>query len=178
MAAILLCQDLELTAVIEVGYVGARGDNLIRPTNANYPMPWDVVSLQTTTAGAVNPARPYRSYTTITMRETTAISRYNGLLTAFRWKPSRDLNVTLNYTLSRNQTDSTNDRDAVDIPQNPKNPVLDSYADARTNRRHIFTASYVYELPFFRQSENAVLKHVLGGWQISGITMINSGQPV
>ena len=175
---ITMTRQLFGSAVIEVGYVGARGDNLIRPTNVNYPMPWDVVALQTTTASAVNPARPYRSYSTITMRETTAISRYNGLLTAFRWRPSRDLNVTLNYTLSRNQTDSTNDRDAVDIPQNPQNPGLDSYADARTDRRHIFTASYVYELPFFRESENAVLKHVLGGWQISGITMINSGQPV
>jgi hypothetical protein len=175
---ITMSRQLFKSGVIEVGYVGARGDNLIRPTNPNYPMPWDVVTLQTTTAGAVNPARPYRSYSTITMRETTAISRYNGLLTAFRWKPSRDLNVTMNYTLSRNQTDATNDRDAVDIPQNPKNPGLDSYADARTDRRHIFTASYVYELPFFRQSGNAVLKHVLGGWQVSGITMINSGQPV
>jgi hypothetical protein len=166
------------TGVAEIGYVGARGDNLIRPTNVNYPMPWDVVTLQATTAGAVNPARPYRSYSTITMRETTAISRYKGLLTSFRWQPNAGTSVTVNYTLSRNQTDATNDRDAVDIPQNPNDPGLDSYADARTDRRHIFTASYVYELPFFRTSSNAALKHALGGWQISGITMINSGQPV
>lgn len=165
------------TAVVEVGYVGARGDNLIRPTNPNYPMPWDVVALQTSVATAVNPARPFRSYGTITMRETTAISRYNGLLTSFRWQPGLGTMVALNYTLSRNQTDSTNDRDAIDIPQNPANPSAD-YADARTDRRHIFTASYVYELPFFRAATNAALKHALGGWQIAGITMISSGQPV
>jgi hypothetical protein len=57
--------------------------------------------------------------------------------------------MTLNYTLSRNQTDATNDRDAVDIPQNPANPDAD-YADARTDRRHIFNGSFTYELPFFR----------------------------
>ena len=33
-------------------------------------------------------------------------------------------------------------------------------------------------LPFFKNSSNAVLKAVLGGWQIAGITSISSGQPV
>ena len=85
--------------------------------------------------------------------------------------------LTLNYTLSRNRTDSTNDRDAIDIPQNPLDLAVE-YADARTDRRHIFTANYVYMLPFFKDSSNALLKAVLGGWQIAGITSINSGQPV
>jgi hypothetical protein len=85
--------------------------------------------------------------------------------------------MTLNYTLSRNRTDATNDRDALDIPQNPANPDAD-YADARTDRRHIFSATYIYEIPFFRESENLFLKTALGGWQISGLTTINSGAPI
>lgn len=165
-------------ATIDVAYVGSRGDNLIRPTNANFPKPSDVVALQSTIAGAVNPARPYRSYGTITMRETTASSRYKGLLTSLRWDGGKDGGVlNVNYTLSRNRTDSTNDRDAIDIPQNPYNPSAD-WADARTDRRHIVTASYVYELPFFRHSQNQLLKAAVGGWQVSGITYWNSGQPV
>ncbi len=48
----------------------------------------------------------------------------------------------------------------------------------RSSRRHIFALSYVYELPFFRRSNRAALRHVLGGWQVSGITSINSGQPI
>ena len=165
-------------AVAEVGYVGSRGDNLIRPTDVNYPQPADVVALQTTVASAVNPARPFRSYTSIVMRETTAISRYNGLLTAFRWNTLKNASINLTYTLSRNQTDATNDRDSVDIPQNPANPGLDSYADARTDRRHIFTASYMYEFPFFKDSTNTAAKFALSGWQFSGITYANSGPPV
>ena len=164
-------------AVVEVGYVGGRGDNLIRPTNANFPQPADVVALQNRVAGAVNPARPYRSYGTITMRETTATSRYQGLLTAFRYNGGTSGTLNVNYTLSRNQTDATNDRDAIDIPQNPANPSAD-YADARTDRRHILSASYVYELPFFQSATNQALKAVLAGWQIAGITYANSGQPV
>jgi hypothetical protein len=162
---------------VDVGYVGARGDNLIRPTNPNFPQPADVVALQNTVAGAVNPARPYRSYGTITMRETTARSNYQGLLTSFRYDGGASGNLNVNYTLSRNQTDATNDRDAIDIPQNPANPDAD-YADARTDRRHILSASYVYELPFFRSSTNEAMKALLAGWQVAGITYANSGQPV
>lgn len=166
-------------AVADVSYVGSRGDNLIRPTDINYPQPADVVALQSVaaTSTAVNPARPYRSYGAITIRETTARSRYNGLLTSFRLEGGRQGGLlTLNYTLSRNQTDSTNDRDAIDIPQNPKNPDAD-YADARTDRRHIFNASYVYELPFFRDGPT-LAKTIAGGWQVAGIVNISSGQPV
>lgn len=164
--------------VIEVSYVGSRGDNLIRPTDINYPQPADVVALQNNaaTSTAVNPARPYRSYGAITFRETTAKSRYHGLLSSFRYEGGRNGTLTLNYTLSRNQTDASNDRDAVDIPQDPLHPERD-YADARTDRRHIFSASYIYELPFFRQG-NPILKAVAGGWQLAGIVYMNSGQPV
>jgi hypothetical protein len=161
----------------EVSYVGSRGDNLIRPTDINYPDPQRVVQLQNTVAGAVNPVRPYQSYGAITYRETTARSRYNGLLTSAKIDAGESGSVTLNYTLSRNQTDATNDRDAVDIPQDPNNPELDSYADARTDRRHIFNGSFTYELPFFRHS-GGVAEALAGGWQIAGIVNISSGQPV
>jgi hypothetical protein len=164
-------------AVAEVGYVGSRGDNLIRPTNVNFPQPADVVALQNTVAAAVNPARPFRSYGTITMRETTAISRYHGLLTSFHWNAGNNGSLNVNYTLSRNRTDASNDRDAVDIPQNPANTAAE-YADARTDRRHILSASYIYELPFFRSSTNQALKAALAGWQVAGITYANSGQPM
>ena len=164
--------------VIEISYVGSRGDNLIRPTDINYPQPGDVVALQSNAATptAVNPARPYRSYGAITFRETTARSRYHGLLSSFRYEGGRNGTLTLNYTLSRNQTDASNDRDGIDIPQNPRDPDAD-YADARTDRRHIFSASYIYELPFFREG-NPILKTIAGGWQLSGIVYMNSGQPV
>jgi hypothetical protein len=160
----------------EVSYVGSRGDNLIRPTDINYPDPVDVVALQNSVAGAVNPVRPYQSYGAITYRETTARSRYQGLLTSAKLGTGAGPTATINYTLSRNQTDATNDRDAVDIPQDPSNPDAD-YADARTDRRHIFNASFVYELPFFKSS-NAVTKAFLAGWQVAGIANISSGQPV
>lgn len=160
----------------EVSYVGSRGDNLIRPTDINYPAPAAVVALQASVAGAVNAVRPYQSYGSITYRETTARSRYQGLLSSVKVDAGNNGSMTLNYTLSRNQTDATNDRDGVDIPQDPSNPDAD-YADARTDRRHIFNGSFVYELPFFREG-SMLAKAVLGGWQLAGIVNVSSGQPV
>src|SRR5207244_7992297 len=66
--------------VIDVSYVGAHGDHLIRPIDINYPQPADVVR----TNGAVNLVRPYPGYGSITIRQTTARSNYRGLLTSVR----------------------------------------------------------------------------------------------
>ena len=84
---------------------------------------------------SVNLARPYQGYGAITQRETTARSNYWGILSSFRHNGGAAGSLTLNYTLSRNQTDASNDRDAIDIPQNPLDLAAE-YADARTDRRH------------------------------------------
>jgi Carboxypeptidase regulatory-like domain len=165
-------QQLYPRGVLDVSYVGSHGDHLIRPIDINYPNPADVLRL-----GSVNLARPYQGYGAITLRTTTARSNYWGILSSFKHNGGAAGSLTLNYTLSRNRTDATNDRDAVDIPQDPNNLAVE-YADARTDRRHIFTANYVYEIPFLKDSPNSLMKAILGGWQISGITAINSGQPV
>jgi hypothetical protein len=165
-------QQLYPRGVLDVSYVGSHGDHLIRPIDINYPNPADVLRL-----GSVNLARPYQGYGAITLRTTTARSNYWGILSSFKHNGGAAGSLTLNYTLSRNRTDATNDRDAVDIPQDPNNLAVE-YADARTDRRHIFTANYVYEIPFLKDSPKSLLKAVLGGWQIAGITAINSGQPV
>jgi hypothetical protein len=168
-----LQRQLYARGVIDVAYVGSRGDNLIQPVDINQPQPQDVVALN----NAVNRARPFAGYGGITMRQTTARSRYHGLLSSFRHEGGRAGSLTLNYTLSRNRTTASNDRDAIDLPQNPLDLEAE-YADARTDRRHIFSATYIYELPFFRESDAPLARAVLGGWQVSGIVNATSGPPI
>ena len=55
-------------AVIDVGYIGSRGDDLIQPVDINDALPADVVA----TNGVLNLARPYQGYAGINMRQTTA----------------------------------------------------------------------------------------------------------
>jgi len=167
-------RQLYTHGVIDVNYVGAHGDHLIRPVDINQPQPQDVVRVG---IANFNLARPYYGYGSITMRETNARSNYWGILSTFRHDAGSAGSLTVNYTLSRNRTDSTNDRDSIDIPQNPLDFNAE-YADARTDRRHIFNANYIYTLPFFRNSSNPAVKAILAEWQIAGITSLSSGPPV
>jgi hypothetical protein len=52
------------------------------------------------------------------------------------------------------------------------------YGPANWDVPHRFVASYIYEPPFFKNSSSALLKYVLAGWQIGGVTTIQSGIPV
>jgi hypothetical protein len=67
-------------------------------------------------------------------------------------------------------------------PQNPYNWRAD-WANGTYDFRHIFTASYIYQLPFgngkrWLTNANPVAKQVLGGWTGSGITHYTTGPPV
>jgi hypothetical protein len=82
------------------------------------------------------------------------------------------LQVSLAYTYSHSIDDSSDRFDntfvnAYDVAANRGNSNFD--------QRHNFALSYIYALPFFKQSGFA--HNILGGWQISGITVAQSGQP-
>jgi hypothetical protein len=166
-------RKLYAKGVIDIGYVGSAGDNLIQPVDINAPTPSEVVAKN----GVINTARPYAGYAGINFRQTTAKARYNGLLVNFRHDAGRKGLVSVAYTLSQSKTDATNDRDAVDLPQDRTNLAAE-YAISRTDRTHVFTVNYVYELPFFRDAKGGLAKQALGGWQVSGITTLWSGPPI
>lgn len=172
-------RQLYRRGAIDIGYVGSHGDHQIQPVDINRPNPATVVALGSATAAAPFPGYAVATSVTgagIQMRQTTAYSNYWGILTQFRHEGGRAGTYTLNYTLSRDRTTATNDRDSADFPQNP-NDLNAEYADARTDRRHIFNATYIIELPFYKTAP-WLLKAALYGWQLAGYTTIQSGPPV
>lgn len=164
--------ELFENGIFNAFYVGSKGDSLIRRRNINFVTPANVVRVS---PAAINTARPFLGYGTVTNIETSGKSRYNGLLSSFTYR-SDNLIVTAAYNFSKTLTNATNDRDVIDEPQNPLAP--DEYAEARTSRPHVFSATYIYELPFFQRSENRAARLFLANWQIAGITQIESGAPI
>jgi hypothetical protein len=83
-----------------------------------------------------------------------------------------DLTLSLAYAYSHSIDDSS-DRgdtafvDAYNIPNNRGSSNFD--------QRHSFSLSYVYALPFFKGS--GFSHTLLGGWQVSGITVAQTGKP-
>ena len=176
-------------SVVEIGYAGSAGNHLIRPVDINAPTPAEIVNAARGVAGCdtalnsannpancINLARPFRGFGAITDRQTSATSRYHGLLTTFRLRPTRGITAQLAYTFSKNLTDATNDRDAIDVPQIRTNLQLER-AVSRLDRPHVFVASYVYEVPTFSSgfASSGIGKALLSGWEIAGITTAQSG---
>jgi hypothetical protein len=156
---------------VDAGYLGTRGDHLLRYVDINSPQPADVLLRG---GAGPNPVRPFPGYSQIIMRETTAYSRYHAFTAGFRHEGGRGLWATVNYTLSRNEADATYDNSPVDDPQNPLDPGAE-FAVAGTDRTHVFTVSYVYRLPFGRGQTASWRQALFGGWQFAGITRIESG---
>ena len=87
---------------------------------------------------------------------------------------SHGLLVTVNYTWSHGLTDAQVDRNLA--PQNTYN-IPAEYGPSELDRRQIFAASFVYNLPWF-QSAHGFRGHVLGGWEVSGIVSAATGTPL
>jgi hypothetical protein len=101
-----------------------------------------------------------------------ANSNYNALQVSGR-RNVGGLELTLAYTYSHSIDDSSDRYDSsfvnsYDIPS--------SRASSTFDQRHILTISYVYDLPFLTHATGKT-KTFLGGWQVSGITTMQTGEP-
>jgi hypothetical protein len=83
-----------------------------------------------------------------------------------------DLTLSIAYAYSHAIDDSSDRSDNTIM--NAFN-VAANRASSNFDQRHNLSISYVYSLPFFRGS--GLAHNVLGGWQVSGITVAQSGQP-
>jgi len=179
-------------AVFEVGYSGSAGNHLIRPVDLNAPTPQEILNASRGIAGCdpalnasnnpnncINLARPFRGFGAITDRQTSATSRYHGLLSSFQMRERRGMTVQLSYTWSKSLTDATNDRDAIDVPQVRNNFQLER-AVSRLDRTHVFVASYIYQVPVFKSgfASSTAGRLLLSGWELAGISTAQTGLPL
>ena len=122
-----------------------------------------------------NPARPFVGFSNMNFVQYASNSSYN----AFQFSARRSiapLTLSVAYTYSHSIDNASDGGILSALPS-----VIDSYDIARSrassdfDQRHTLNFSYVYDLPFFRQPG---LSHtLLGGWQFSGITTIQTGVP-
>jgi len=115
--------------------------------------------------------RPYQGFGSITRIQNTANSNYNALQVSVD-RTIGDLTFSASYTFSHSIDDSSDRYD----PAYPNSYNLGGgYANSSFDQRHNFTLSYVYAFPFFKSP--GLTHTLLGGWQASGITTIESGLP-
>src|SRR6202030_2573120 len=79
-----------------------------------------------------------------------------------------------NYTWSRGLTDAQSDYSSA--PQNSYNLAAE-YGPSVYNRNDILSIDGVWDVPWYRNQEG-IVGHIAGGWEMSGLFVVNSGLPL
>ena len=125
--------------------------------------------------GNVDLRVPYIGYSSESESYTAAgISAYHALQAHLEKRMSHGLQVGASYTYSH----ATDEQSAMGLFYNGNNPLdlRSGYGLSDFDRKHVFNFSYTYELPKFF-SASSLKGKIVNGWAISGLTVIQSGQP-
>ncbi len=193
-------QEITPTFMLDVGYFGTHGTRLLGLIDLNENLPGAYVgkvSPLTSTSGTacvypgtsgtstpafvntacdqpLNQIRPYLGYFAIDAVRGIFSANYNALQVKATKRFSGKTYIDVNYTWSKDLTNSQNDYSTP--PQNTYNINAD-YGRAQIDRTNILTLDGVYELPWYRE-QKGLTGHLIGGWELSAIYAINSGLPL
>jgi outer membrane receptor protein involved in Fe transport len=177
------------TLSLSVTYMLFRGVHLTRTRDVNLSAPTALVATApdgtSYTFERFSSTRPIAratgiTYNRISLFESTANSRYNGLAIQATKRFSKGLQFIAAYTYSKARDDKPDQTAVVvgaddsKIVQNQLDPRAD-WGAADTDLRHRFVFSPVYELGRYRGSENRVLRALLSDYVFSGIVQLQSG---
>jgi hypothetical protein len=128
----------------------------------------------------------------VTVIDSNDGSRYNALQLKLERRFRKGLGYVLGYTLAKSMdtrsfdpaftTAATgNSQSASSTPFDIYNRSL-NYAPSDFDRRHVFQASFVTALPFGKGqwiggNVSDTLDRIIGGWELSGFMMLESGRP-
>ncbi|MGI8770040.1 MAG: hypothetical protein ACR2JE_01250 [Acidobacteriaceae bacterium] len=177
-----LQQQIVRDLILDIGYVGALSRHLLGEVDLNQPRPGAYLTSGLFPGGVVtrsntnllNGIRPYVGYSAINAIEPWFGANYNSLQASLQKRFSDGSIIDFNYTFSKALTDNQTDRSTA--VQNIYN-IRGEYGPAQYDRRNVFTADFVYNLPFFREQQGFT-GHLLGGWEFAGVVLANSGLPL
>jgi hypothetical protein len=177
--------ELMRDVLLDVAYVGNRGHGLPGFRNINQR-----AIIQNADGSQAAGPRPYPAFGDIQWMENRVDSDYNSLQTRLEKRFSDGLTAIVSYTWGRAITDAPDhistsgggagiDTGTFREPQDSNNLKAER-GPAEFDIEHRFVASYVWELPFgrgrrFGSNWSRAMDVALGGWQLSGIHVLQSG---
>ncbi len=172
-----ISQQLPWSSLLEVGYVGDRSRDLsssgnggaadINEENINLVPIGAMLSSKNNGVDpntlVANNFRPYLGYSDIYPVVSLGYANYNSVQVSWIRTHGR-YTLDLNYTLEKSMglTGFFNQFD-----------LADNYGVQPTNRAQVFNAAYSIQLP--NPAHNRFIGGIVNGWQLSGITSIQSG---
>lgn len=144
---------------------------------ANLANPIDRAALD---ASVLKQFRPFSAYNTVGVYQFTGTSSYHSLQATLSHQSGKNLQYFATYTFAKalgtvaaNETDGSAWADPIDTRGR-------SWGILPFDRTHVFNLSYNYNLPKLARGmlDNVVMRGILDGWQMSGITTFQSGTPI
>lgn len=169
-------RELGREMVATVGFVSSAGAKLYWTRNINLPDPGP---------GAVDPRRPYigilPAVTGISWLESAGNSFFSSMQTSFEKRFSAGFYFLSNWTWAHGLDNVGGDGGSNGpVPQDPKNRRAD-WGSSNSDVRHRVNLATTYQLPFGPgkklASGGGPLGHIIGGWEIGGIAVLQSGLP-
>ena len=115
---------------------------------------------------------------------TDGSSNYNSLQASLIKAPSHGLSFTLSYTWSHALDDGSGYESGTGQANTGRSIIYTpgfknlNYGSSDFDTRNRFVASYIYTVPKASFVTNRFLRETLSGWQVSGITALQSGNPL
>jgi hypothetical protein len=134
-----------------------------------------VTDVDTSNTALLNAVRPYIGYAGGNFFEEIYTSNYNSVQAQLQKQFHGGSLINISYTWSHGLTTYQADRTTGSIMPAQGN-LRDNYGPTVGDRRHVFTANFVYDLPFFK-NQKGIVGYALGGWEVSGIQTAQSGLP-
>jgi len=157
---------------LEVSYVGNYTQFLQGTANLN-SVPLGTLAPTCTSTGCINSFRPFQKYGTITDSVTAGGAQFDSFQASLK-RYVGFLTLQANYTFSKAVGTGWNLNNGTLTGALPDYGVKWLWGVLPIDRAHAFSAAYVFNLPNMRGG-NAFLRGAASGWQISGITQIESG---
>ncbi|MGH9844977.1 MAG: TonB-dependent receptor domain-containing protein, partial [Blastocatellia bacterium] len=157
--------------VFEIGYLGSKGTHLFRVIDINQAFPG---------SGSVQSRRPLQQYGSVEVLESSGSSIFHALVSRIERRFAGGLSLLASYTYGHAIDDSSGELAA--IGQDARN-LRAERGNSNFDARQRLALSYIYQLPFgqgkrFGNHLPAIADALLGGWQVSGITVFQSGLPL
>ncbi len=166
-------------AVLQVGYVGARGTKLFRFRDINQPSQDQITAADlangTTDYGVPRNFPQFPQFFYINMEESTASSTYHALQTSLRMNNWRGVTSSVNFVWSHSIDNASDSEDFIPNaaqPQDSTRPNLDR-GNSNFDIRRRFSWNFGYDLPHFGGN----WAKVKNGWGFSGVVNLQDGQP-
>ncbi len=147
----------------EINYQGSKGTHLMSFINSNDAPPGP---------GDPNPRRTWPAAGAFSELKGIATSRYEALTAKVEKRLTKSFSILGTYAWSHSI--DLNSEFGGESPQNDACIKCD-LGDSDFDQRQVFNASYIYVVPG-ANSANRLIKYVLGGWEVAGITTLETGR--